>query len=212
MARRTVRCRMGKVRRPTERVSRPSARLSVFSRVRGSPAASAAESLAAPTGSTADDLAPGARGGPHADAGEQSAAADRDQNVATSGRSSRISSPPSPVPPRRRGGRTAGHHQSLPPRRRLGPLFCSGERTRPAKMTSPPWRRTPSTLTAGVRFRHHDDGPKAEPLRDERHRLGVIAARVGDYAAGAAPLGQTGNGSVGAPDLEHADRLGSSRT
>ena len=56
-------------------------------------------------------------------------------------------------------------------------------------------------------LRHHDDGRHAEALRGERHRLAVIARRVGDDAACPIRLGQLREKVVGAADLECADRL-----
>ena len=67
-------------------------------------------------------------------------------------------------------------------------------------------------LDAGRGLGHHDHGPEAEPAGRERHRLAVIAAGLGDDAAGAAPLGEPGDGVVGAPDLEGADGLERART
>ena len=95
---------------------------------------------------------------------------------------------------RRRGGRTEGSATSpslgaRSPRRRLS---CSGDRVAPAKTTSPPWRRTPSTLTGGVVSGMTITARRPNCACREGHRLAVVAARVGDDAAGAAPARRGG--------------------
>ena len=54
---------------------------------------------------------------------------------------------------------------------------------------------------------HHDHGLGAEQPRRARHRLGVVARRVGHHSPGPLLVGQGADGVVGAAHLEGADRL-----
>ena len=56
-------------------------------------------------------------------------------------------------------------------------------------------------------LRHHHNRGDAQEPGSEGDRLAVVAAGVRDDAAGAALGRYAGNGGIGSPDLEGADRL-----
>ena len=74
---------------------------------------------------------------------------------------------------------------------------CSAERVAPARTTSPPCRRTPSTFTCRAWTRASRPRPGGRSAaRREGHRLAVIAARLGDHARGRRPGRRAGRRRV----------------
>ena len=87
-------------------------------------------------------------------------------------------------------------------RARLAPRYAA-RRTRSRRRRA----RTPATLTAGALSGHDHDGADPQQPRRAGDRLGVVAARMGDDAAGPLLGAELGQRVVGAADLERAGRL-----
>ena len=172
--------------RPTCFTATPSANRPTCSSATRRPAASERAMASASTGSTpmiftAGPQALDVRG----DAGDQAAAADRDEDRVDRPRGAGAGSPcrwcPArrSRPDRRRDGRTSARASSSSAQRVAVGLVVG------FAGAAPPRRRAPHRVDLDLRrgHRHHDHRAAAELLRRERHALRVVAGRGGDHAA-----------------------------
>ena len=171
-------------------------------------AASDADIRAAPSGSTPIDPNAAAHAlHRRAHAGDQSAAAHRHEDrrrLRTLLENLQADRPGAGDDPRmieRRHHRQAARRGDV-----LRPRLAIGDVV-PAKITSAPKRRTPSTLTRGAVSGMTTTAGMPKRCGDQRDRLAMVAGRIGDDAGGARLWRQLRQHVARAADLERADRL-----
>ena len=183
--------------------------LSVCARVRGAPAASAAVSLAAPSGSTpTTSHGRGERRHGHRDAGDEAAAAHRHQDGPDIGPLLEDLETDGALPGDHVGMiERRDHRQTLLPRDGLGPRALLGRPGGARQHHLATIAPHPVDLHLWGGFGHHHHRPEPEVTRGESQCLPVIAARGGDHAPRPASCHQPRQCVIGTADLERADRL-----